>query len=119
MRTRPIAILCMLVSAATSRAWNQSENSWEKYKPRTLKSIIDAHQPGLEQLDSSHGQVFVSTDSFPSQVKLVYLAKSRSLSASKKELLGGWAKTVGEHRPVLDVFGTESLFKEGVEEHWI
>jgi hypothetical protein len=63
--------------------------------------------------------MFVSGDSFPSQIRLVYLEKSRPLPANKKILLDAWRKMLGDNAPTSGVFATEVLFREGTQTHWI
>jgi hypothetical protein len=116
MKTRLIFLICIFAFALATCAWTRSTNQWEEYQPRTLQSIIDMHHDALE--DSSENELFLSSDSFPSKVKLVYLAESRPLPANKRKLLIAWAKSYQQPKAP-EVFATEALFKEGANEHWI
>jgi len=120
MKPHFLPLVCVFAIAAALVAGGQSESHWEDYKPRTLQSIMEMHgDPPAESLDSSKSVVFVSSDSFPSKVKLVYLAKSRPLPADKSELLTYWTKSVNRQATTPEMFQTEVLFREGADEHWI
>lgn len=109
----------VLALAATTCAWSQRDNRWDRYQPRTLRSIIDQHLPGLVEMSSPKDEFFLSTDDFPSHAKLVYLAKSRPMPPNKRELLDAWIKLFKEHAPKPELFATEVLFEEGKNQFWI
>jgi hypothetical protein len=112
---RKMLILSFLVLLPIGCLPQQEDQSkWDKYQPRTLQSIIDVHQKYLEELD-----IFLSAESFPSRVKLVYLGKSRPLEGKHYELLKDWNKMIGIKDDLVSVFGTEMLFREGKKEYWI
>lgn len=96
------------------------QNSWDSYKPRTLQSIMEAHAHDIEKLEPGKKMLVISGDSVPSQVKLVYLGKSRAIAGKRKELLQGWQKSFKAIAPQdPDLFATEMLFREGKKEYWI
>jgi hypothetical protein len=120
MKTRSLSLVCIFASAVAIYAWGQSEGHWENYKRRTLQSIIEMFPDEHEEfLDSSKNQVLLPGETFPSKVKLAYLAKSRPLPANKKELLTLWTTSKGRPATTVDLFPTEVLFREGTDEHWI
>lgn len=90
------------------------QNRWADYEPRTLQSVIDSHRGGVHRLD-----YLLSAHSFPSQVKLVYLGKTRQVMGKRKELLRQWVKMVQQPGSVVELFQTEVLFREGTMEHWL
>jgi hypothetical protein len=99
------------------------QSSWDKYQPRTLQSIIDAHQDGLREFESDpsgyRNRLLLSSDSFQSKITLVFLGKSRPLLGKRAELLEYWKKMSKRSDDLISVFGTEMLFKEGDKEIWI
>lgn len=107
-----VSILAFSVATCLS---SQSEADWERYQPRALKSIVDAHDlRGLEHLkgvSARKNAMYVSADSFPSQTKLIYLGQSRPLPAKKTVLLNAWRKMLGEQAPPPQEFSTEVHFK--------
>jgi hypothetical protein len=121
MRTHPIlsAFLFVLVTAAGISGQNKS--SWDRYEPGTLKSIIEMHHDLVKESKSDKTRFLLTGNSFPSQVKLVYLGKTRPLSGRRKELLVGWTKMLKDTVPAntVELFQTEVLFREGEEEHWL
>jgi hypothetical protein len=97
------------------------QSSWEDYERRTLQSIIDMHREGLRELGKHKDPSLISAKSFPSQIKLGYTGKSRPLAGKRRELVDTWQKTLKGSVPpnLVELFGTEMLFKEGQKEHWI
>ena len=97
-----------------------AQDSWENYKPRTLKQIIQQHEP---ELAKERGQAkvvsIISADSFPSRVKVIYTGESRIVSAKRKELIVDWVKSFLYKPEIADLFESELLFKEGSVEHWL
>jgi hypothetical protein len=62
-----------------------AQDSWESYKPRTLKQIIQQHEPELvKQRGQEKAVSIISADAFPSRVKIIYTGESRIVSAKKK-----------------------------------
>ena len=93
---------------------NGQEGGWADYQRRTLQSVIDAHSGGVQRLD-----YLLSADSFPSQVELVYLGKTRRVSGKRMELLRKWEKMAKRPVSVVELFETEVLFRERAVEHWL
>src|SRR5262245_4921530 len=90
------------------------QGGWADYQQRTLQSVIDAHSGGVPRLD-----YLLSAHSFPSQVKLVYLGKTRQVAGRRMELLRKWEKMSIRTVNVTELFQTEVLFREGKIEHWL
>jgi len=111
--------LCLTLFLMTNYALAQ--DSWEKYRPRTLDQIIQQHAPerlkapGLEKAAVS----IISSDSFPSRVKVIYTGESRIVSAKRKELIVDWVKSFRHKPEIADLFESELLFKEGSVEYWL
>lgn len=121
---KAVAILILLCAVTVSTSAQQKERpNWDRYVPRTLQSIVDAHQNSFAELDSNapnpNDQIVFSSDSFPSAPTLVFLGQSRPLPGQRKKLIEGWAKTLKITDDLDDVFATEMLFKEGDREYWI
>jgi hypothetical protein len=99
------------------------QNRCDLYKPRTLQSIIDAHQEAVKELESDpsgyRNRILLSSDSFQSTVTLVFLGKSRPLQGKRAELLEYWKKMLKRSDDLVSIFGTEMLFREGKKEYWI
>lgn len=102
-------------------ASSQVQDRWSRYEPRTIQSIIKMHDQDLPHDNFVGDQLFISADSFPSRVKLAYLAKSRPLSTKKNLVLETWRRMLKNQVPsdLNEVFSTEVLFREGTEEYWI
>jgi Tfp pilus assembly protein PilF len=110
--------LCLALFLMTNYALAQ--DSWESYKPGTIKQIIQQHEP---ELVTERGQAktvsIISADSFPSRVKVIYTGESRIVSAKKKELIVDWVISFRYKPETADLFESELLFKEGSVEHWL
>ena len=119
MKVRWALLICALALPASTYTQAQSESHWGAYKPRTLQSIIDTHGEDIKRLDSEKKAVFLTGDSFQSQVKLVYSGKTRPLPVEHGVLLDFWRKMLRDQAPSADEFATEVLFKEGAAERWI
>ncbi len=110
--------LCIALFLMTNHALAQ--DSWERYKPRTLNQIIQQHAPELVKVRGLEKVVsIISSDSFPSRVKAIYTGESRSVSAKKKELIFNWVKSFGYRLEIADLFESELSFKEGSVEYWL
>jgi hypothetical protein len=90
------------------------QSKWDKYQPRTIQSIIDAHNEYLADTD-----IFLSAESFPSRVTLIFLGKTRPLQDNHAKLVEYWKKMLRINDDLVNVFGTEMLFREGDKELWI
>jgi len=119
MKMRFVLLIFVIAFGAIAPMWGQSEDHWDRYQCRTLQSIIDLHRDDVQALNSKKKAILLTGDSFPSQVKLVYLGESRPLPAKKGVLLDFWRKMLKEQAPPAEVFATEVLFKEGADEHRI
>jgi hypothetical protein len=123
MKRTTFFLSLLFVLPACSFPQQESQSSWNAYQPRTLQSIIDAHQAGLAEFDSTVSDpgkaVFLTADSFPSRGNLVFLGKSRPLSEKRSLLVGYWQKMMGIKDDLPIAFGTEMEFKEGDREIWI
>jgi hypothetical protein len=110
--------LCIALFLMTNHALAQ--DSWERYKPRTLNQIIQQHAPELVKVRGLEKVVsIISSDTFPSRVKAIYTGESRSVSAKKKELIFNWVKSFGYRLEIADLFESELSFKEGSVEYWL
>lgn len=105
-------LLALLPTSCLSQQEDQSK--WDKYQPRTIQSIIDAHTEYLADTD-----VLLSAESFPSKVTLIFLGKTRPLQDNHAKLVAYWKKMLNINDDLVSVFGTEMLFKEGDKEIWI
>jgi hypothetical protein len=116
-----IALTTLLPIICLPQQGDQSK--WDKYQPRTIQSIIHAHQTFLIESDSTapnkDKQVVLTAESFPSRVTLVFLGKSRPLHDKRAELVEDWRKMLKISDDLANVFGTEMLFQEGDKEYWI
>jgi hypothetical protein len=117
---RTILLVCILPLAVSIRGQDKKQSQWDDYKPRTLQSLIEMFSDEPGRLPATKTDIVFPGD-FPSQVKLVYLGKSRPLSTKKKELLTQWAKSRHPEGPqrIVELFPTEFLFQEGTVEHWV
>jgi hypothetical protein len=126
MRRRLFSLICIFAFSTATSPCSQSQDQWDRYQPRTLKSIVDKHN--LKELDSLKGvdpkknAIFLTADEFPSQTKLVSTGEFRPLPAKKMVLLKEW-RMMWKDRPLQapppDTYKTEVQFKEGTEEFWI
>lgn len=119
MKTRIVLLLGAIVFGLSTQISSQDQDKWKRYEPRTLQSIKDSQMKLLKSFDVD---LYLSTEEFPSRVKLTYLEKSRPLPPKKKQLLEAWKRMWKEAKfpndPV-EQFQTEVLFQEGSEEYWI
>jgi hypothetical protein len=120
---RTLLFLALLANSPISCLPQPQEDSkWDKYLPRTIQSIMDAHSAaitefGAEPAEKNH--VFLTADSFPSRVRLEYLGKSRPLVDKRQLLVSFWAKMMKRPEDTVNIFGTEMLFREGDKDLWI
>lgn len=125
-RMKPALFLtAFLAGIATICSAQAQQDTWSKYKPRTIQSVVAAHQEQVVEIDSSsplaENKLLLSADSFPSKVKLVFLGKSRPMPQKRRELLQAWKKMLKYSVPddVVDKFSVEMLFREGDKELWV
>jgi hypothetical protein len=91
---------------------------YERYRPRTLLEIIREHSdPKI--LQKNDGSMILTGDTFPSKVRVIYTGESRKISQSKKQHLDMLVKSFNVDPKVIDQYGTELLFMEGEDEHWL
>jgi hypothetical protein len=91
---------------------------YERYRPRTLSEIIREHSDP-EVLQKNEGSMILTGDTFPSKVRVIYTGESRKISPAKKQHLDMLVKSFNVDQKVIDRYGTELLFKEGEDEHWL
>jgi hypothetical protein len=103
-----------------------AQNSdWDKYKQRTLKEISTVlaeavfKDPDVVITDGKGDSIFLSRDTFPSQVRVVYIGSSRKVSGKKKEVIAAWLRVYGRPQWYLDLFESEYLFTEDSKEYWL
>jgi hypothetical protein len=118
---KPLAGLIIVISfLIATNVWSQDkQNHWDRYEPRTLRSIINTNQEFAQKLNSNKKAMLLTGDNFPSKVRLTYLVDSRPLPVEQKELLDGWRKASKDNAPPEDVFTTQVRFEEDSREYWI
>jgi hypothetical protein len=116
-RLRLLASLVALVVITCTFA--PSEDHWEKYQRRTLRSVVDSHHDDIERLNSDKKAMLLTGDSFPSQTELLYLGESRPLPDKQSLLFEFWRKMFKDQAPTPEEFSSEMLFQEGTERRWI
>lgn len=91
---------------------------YERYRPRTLLEIIREHSdPKI--LQKNEGSMILTGDTFPSKVRVIYTGDSRKISPAKKQHLDMLVTSFNVNPKVIDQYGTEMLFMEGEDEHWL
>jgi len=123
MNRRIVLLVWLLAFLTATCAHTRSEDHWDEYQRRTLKSIIES-QGDLKGLDKIKGvdrkkNAMYFPGTFPSQAELVYLDGFRPMSPKHVSLLAAWRTSVGGYAPPADAFTTEAQFREGSEEYWI
>jgi hypothetical protein len=118
------AVLLLTLAALHSEALGQ-RSSWDRYRIRSVQSVIDQHAENITLLDKNapppKDAFLVTGDNFPTRTSLKYLGKVRAISGKRKELL----VNVGKSFPtvffpsILVAFDTEALFEEKGAKRWI
>lgn len=103
-------------SAPTGGRHDDTIKGFERYKPRTLGEIIKAHSDP-QVLERSN--MLLTGDTFPSKVKVIYTGESRKIAPARKQHLDMLVTSFNVDPKVIDLYGTEMLFTEGGEEHWL
>jgi hypothetical protein len=123
MKRTMLFLLLLALPAASSLSQQGDQSKWDKYQPRTIRSVMDANQASLAEFDSDTGdnnkKMVLSANSFPSRVTLIFTGKSRPLQGKRVELLENWKKMLKITDDLAGVFSTEMLFRESDKEYWI
>lgn len=91
----------------------------EDYKPRTLKtlSIKNADEDARTNKEQT---LRVYSDILPSKTRVTYVGTTRQTPEVKKDVVSQWAKLyAGVPQSYTEPYGTEVLFKEEADEHWL
>jgi hypothetical protein len=105
-------------AALTPENEGSTIKGYERYRPRTLLEIIREHSdPKI--LQKNEGSMILTGDTFPSKVRVIYTGESRKISPPKKQHLDMLVKSFNVDPKVIDRYGTEMLFMEGEDEHWL
>lgn len=91
---------------------------YERYRPRTLSEIIREHSdPKI--LQKNEGSMILTGDTFPSKVRVIFTGESRKVNSAKKQHLDMLVTSFNVDPKVIERYGTEMLFMEGNDEHWL
>jgi len=91
---------------------------YERYKPRTLSEIIREHSDP-KVLQQKEGSMILTGNTVPSKVRVIYGGEARKISTGKKQHLDMLVTSFNVDPKVIDQYGTEMLFIEGEDEHWL
>lgn len=105
-------------AALTAENEGGTIKGYERYRPRTFLEIIKEHSDP-KTLQKNEGSMILTGDTFPSKVRVIYTGESRKISPSKKQHLDMLVKSFNVDQKVIDKYGTEMLFMEGEDEHWL
>jgi hypothetical protein len=115
-RTNLIAVACACVALALRGPALAAEegSTWDRYVPRTFKSIIDQHLDSARNVDQLY-----TGDDFASRITVIYTGQKRPLAGKRSDfLVKVFAKTW--HQPELvKLFKSEILVREGGAELWV
>ena len=102
-----------------------AQDSWDAYKPRTLKEFETISQrsrknPDVVQRNPKNEPVLLlSYDSYQSKVRVVYSGESRKVSAERTDLIRFWLSILSKPKELADMFEDECLFSENKVEYWL
>lgn len=113
LRSFPI---CLALTLFMCSGLANGQDTWARYKSRTLTEIVEQHSRG-EILRGS--DAFFTGDEFPSKVRVTYTASSRRISSARQDHIAAWIKTTGRSRETGKLFDSELLFREGSVEYWL
>ncbi len=98
-----------------------SANTWDRYKPRTLREIIDLTMSEAETM--SDNTIYLNFgDIYPSQVNMIYTGEFREVDEMKLIVITTWLSSFA---PQLsddqrnELFRTEGKFLEEGVEYWL
>jgi len=98
-----------------------AQKQWEAYQPRTLSEIVRQHRSEISDETSrkSNTSILLTSDEFPSRVRLVYSGRVRPIATKKRDVILQWAKIRGVPDNVVHLFKNELLFLEDSQQYWI
>ncbi len=104
--------------ALTPENEGRTMKGYQRYRPRTLIEIIRDHSnPKL--LKGNQGSMILTGDTFPSKVRVIFTGQTRSILSAKKQHLEMLVTSFNVDPKVIGRYGTEMLFLEGEDEHWL
>lgn len=93
-------------------------NGYERYRPRTLYEIVREHADP-EMMTKKEGSMILTGDTLPSKVRVVYTGESRKIPSARKQHMDMLTTSFNVSPKVIEQYGTELLFKEGGDDHWL
>ena len=91
---------------------------WDDFKPRTLKEIVNM-EADVDQRNQKENNIVFHANILPSKVRVTYTGTSRPISKVKKEMIGNWAKMLGNPESYAEHYESEFLFLENSVEYWL
>ena len=109
----PLFLALLLVATHTLGHQQSGEDTWARYKPGKLSSIIKAHTNPADAIDKG-----VDLGSDPVRAQVTYTGASRPTSAKKQRFIAFYMDSVGSPE-FTEKFLTELLFIEDGVEFWL
>ena len=113
-----VAVVAILL--VTGGPVAQAQSTWDRYQPRELREIIEAHagefDDNLARVDST---IAVSADDFPSRAWLEYTGLERPFAPDRKSVFRRWLRSMGRDTSRAALYEIEWLFREGEREFWL
>jgi hypothetical protein len=86
---------------------------WDSYVPRTLKSVIAAHQTAIS------GDVTFTADSFASRATMVYQGKIQPIPEPRLKFLEEYLGKFRGHPEWISQYSNEILCREAENDYWL
>jgi hypothetical protein len=110
---RRLAFVLLLFTTHSFGQQQASEDTWARYKPSKLSSIIKAHTNPADTLDKG-----IDLGSDPVRARVTYTGRSRLISAKKRRFIAFYMDSIGTPESAKK-FMTEMLFIEDGVEFWL
>jgi hypothetical protein len=95
---------------------------WSDFERRTMQELIKINV--AEDSDDlkrypEKGQFVFRGKILPSVVRLTHTGQSRRISGARKKFIELWAGTYAQNSNYAELFASEFLFKDDVQEYWL
>lgn len=115
--SRHVIIVTSLIFAivfAASEVKSVAQEQWEAYQPRTLSELVKRRLNELSNQATKSTRItyLLTSNEFPSRVRVVYSGHKRAIRPEKKEVILEWAKARGMSQEVVNLQRRTTLFRE-------
>jgi hypothetical protein len=96
------------------------QSHWDRYEPGTIDATVSSNDSTIRRITlEKKPSYYFSGREYPTRARVVYKGDSRSINATRKELIRRWAAAFGRDTTIAHDFSREYLFQEGEKLLWL